>query len=246
METVTLLKKFGLNEKEIKVYLVLLEYGSLSVRKLSSLSGVNRGTTYDILKSLKSQGLVSYYHKDTKQLFVAEDPEKLIQALKEKEQSLIDVTKDIETILPSLRSLYNKSGGKPIVKFYEGQKAMKTILQDVLDTTAASKEKTYYIFSSSTIRPYLHKSWATFTEERVKRGIYTHAIALGHIGSKAPLSIRKCLTPKEGSPTYVLIYNGKVAMISVNDNKELMGLIVEDEALFKTQLQIFKFIWQTL
>jgi len=246
METIPLLKKFGLNEKEIKVYLALLEYGPLSVRKLAQISGVNRGTTYDILKALKDLSLVSYYHKETKQIFVAEDPKNLVNALEEKEQILLEVKKDIQGILPSLQSVYKKSGGKPVVKFYEGLKAMKTVLQDVLDVTEKSKEKTYYIFSSLNIRPYLHQAWPNFTKERVKRGIHVHAIALGHGGTKAPLAIRKSLTNQEGSPTYFLMYEGKVAMISVNKDHELMGLIVEDEAMFESQLQIFKYLWKTL
>lgn len=246
METTSLLKKFGLSEKEIKVYLALLERGSSSVRKLSEVSGINRGTTYDILKSLQSSGLINFYHKGTKQTFMAEDPEVLLVALEEKEKSLLDAKKDIQTMLPSLKSLYNRAGGKPVVKFYEGPKAMRVILEDVLSVTEKSKEKTYYIFSSSTIRPYLHKAWPDFTEERIRRGVHVHAIAIGHLGSQSALAVRKSLTTKESSPTYFLIYQGKVAMISVNDNKELMGLIVEDMALFQSQLQIFKYIWQTL
>lgn len=246
METISLFKKFGLSEKEIKVYLALLGQGSSSVRKLSRISGINRGTTYDILKSLKSSGLVNYYHKDTMQMFSAEDPDVLINVLEEKEKSLSDVKKDVQAMLPSLKSLYHKPGGKPVVKFYEGLKAMKIVLQDVLNVTEKSKEKTYYIFSSSNIRPYLHQAWPNFTEERIKKGITVHVIAVGHTGTKAALSLRKSLSKEEGSPTYFLLYNGKVAMISVNDNKELMGLIVEDQAMFKSQLQIFKYIWQTL
>lgn len=246
MEIIPTLKKFGLNEKEIKVYLSLLEYGPASVRKLAQLSGVNRGTTYDILKSLMALSLVSYYHKDTKQIFVAEDPVKFLDAITEKEQSLLHVKKDMQDMMPSLKSLYKKAGGKPVVKFYEGIKTMKIILQDVLSVTEESKEKTYYIFSSSSIRPYLHQAWPTFTAERIKRGIYVNAIALGHMGTKAPLSERKVLIKEESSPTYLLIYPGKVAMISVNEHKELMGLIIEDQALFESQLQIFNYIWKTL
>ncbi len=246
MEIIPLLKKFGLSEKEIKVYLALLEYGPASVRKSAQISGVNRGTAYDILKSLKTMGLISYYHKGAKQMFAAEDPRKFLDAINEKEQNLITVRQDMQNAIPLLQSLYSKAGSKPTVKFYEGIKAMKTILQDVLEVTEHSKEKTYYIFSSSTIRPYLHQAWPLFTTERVKRGIYVKSIGLGHTGTKAPLAERKGITEKQGPPTYFLIYPGKVAMISVNEHKELMGLIVQDQAMFESQLQIFNYIWQTL
>src|SRR5687767_12462124 len=133
MELIPILKQFNLSDKEIKVYLALLETGATSVRKLSQKSGINRGTTYDALKSLKQLGLVSYYHKDTKQFFVAEDPEKLQDVLEEKEQSLIQMKKNIQDIIPALKSLYNTSGSKPVVKYYEGDRGIKTILQDILN-----------------------------------------------------------------------------------------------------------------
>ncbi|MCK4799448.1 TrmB family transcriptional regulator, partial [Candidatus Parcubacteria bacterium] len=44
------LHEFGLKEKEIKIYLALLDLGPSSIRKIAELAKVNRGTSYDILK----------------------------------------------------------------------------------------------------------------------------------------------------------------------------------------------------
>ena len=244
MDPIPILKKLGLSDKEIKVYLALLELGPVSVRKLAKASDINRGTAYDILKSLRSLGLVSYYHKETKQLFVAEDPEKITDVLQEKEESLNQVKKNIVDVIPALKSIYNKSGEKPVVKYYDGKNGIKTILKDVLFTVGQSKDKTYYVFSSSSIRPYMHQAFPDFTDERIKNKIAVHVVAIGHHGTKAKFSERRVLNQKEGLPTYILIYNGKVAMISVNEEKKLLGLIIQDKALFETQLQLFKFIWK--
>ena len=62
---ITIFKKLGLSEKEAAVYLSLLEHGASSVRNLAVLAGLNRGTTYDILKKLQELGLASFYHKNT-------------------------------------------------------------------------------------------------------------------------------------------------------------------------------------
>ena len=78
------LKNLGLNDKEIKIYLACLRLGPSPVRKIAQESGVNRGTAYDILRSLIKLGLVSYYHKDKNQYFIAENPEKLKEALDQK------------------------------------------------------------------------------------------------------------------------------------------------------------------
>ena len=110
----SLLKKLNLNDKEIKIYLSLLEYGAISVRGLADLSGINRGTVYDILKKLQDLGLASFYHADTKQKFVAEPPEKLLALLNEKETELKNTKKQIKEIIPELNSLSDKGGSKPV------------------------------------------------------------------------------------------------------------------------------------
>ena len=53
------LKKLGLTDYEIKVYITLMEYGSLTGREISIKSGVPQGRTYDILSKLEEIGLVS-------------------------------------------------------------------------------------------------------------------------------------------------------------------------------------------
>ena len=74
MTRIDRLKHLGFSEKEIKVYTTLLGLKQASVRQLAMASGVNRGTTYDILKSLMREGMTSYFHKEKKQYFVAESP----------------------------------------------------------------------------------------------------------------------------------------------------------------------------
>ncbi|MCX6785706.1 MAG: TrmB family transcriptional regulator [Candidatus Komeilibacteria bacterium] len=246
METIPILKQLGLSDKEIKVYLALIANGPSSVRSLALASKINRGTTYDILKSLKENGLVSYYHKATKQFFAAEDPAALNKALEQKMAKLTEVKKNLSQVIPELKSLFDRSGDKPVVKYYEGGAGVKTVLTDVLETSNRSVEKLYYVFSSSAIRDYLYKAFPSFTKERIKLGLKVKVIALGHEGTPAELSEKRVLPGKESSPTYILIYPGKVAMISVNSAKQPLGLIIEDPALSQTQLQLFNFIWQSL
>ena len=246
MEIIPILKQLGFSEKEIKVYMALLKNGPSSVRTLAAASGINRGSTYDMLKSLKENGLVSFYHKDTKQFFVAEDPSALSKNLEHRIDNLEEVRGHLTQAIPELKSLFNAAGDKPVVKYYEGLGGVKTVLSDVLETTELSKEKLYYVFSSDAIRDYLYKAFPNFTRERIKKNVKVKAIGVGHKGTVAELSEKKSLDAKKSSPTYILIYPGKVAMISVNLAKQPLALIIEDEALFATQQQLFDFIWQAL
>lgn len=89
MDIQVILKDFGLSEKEIAVYLAVVELGKGSAREIAIKSAVNRGTTYDILKSLIQLGIVSYFNKETKQYFVAEQPEKLLLAIDQKKRGFV-------------------------------------------------------------------------------------------------------------------------------------------------------------
>ena len=46
------LKEFGLNDREVKVYLALLKIGTSSVHSIAEKTGIIRTTVYDIIKSL--------------------------------------------------------------------------------------------------------------------------------------------------------------------------------------------------
>jgi sugar-specific transcriptional regulator TrmB len=151
MEIPIILKNFGLNEKEIAVYLALVDLGPSPVRLIAQKTKINRGTTYDILKALQQQGLVSFYDTKTHQHFAAEPPEKLVAAVEEKQENLQQLKSQIQKDLPTLKSLFEKQGGKPVVRLYEGIKGIRSILEDVLSAMVAEKNKQYYIFSSQKI-----------------------------------------------------------------------------------------------
>ncbi len=242
------LEKLGLSEKETGVYMALLSLGPVAIRKIAAKAGINRGSTYDALKILQKEGLVSYYHKGKLQHFVAEDPKVLSKIFARKKLEIEDASKEIENIIPKLSSLSQGTNNRPIVKFYENYSGLRTILEDTLDSVAKQKKKEYVAFSSSAIRPYLyHKSaFPKFSEERIKRKVYVRTIAYGAGGTTYGHDERKWILEKESAPTYILIYAGKVAMISIGKNDVPHGLIIEDERLYHTQLAIFNSLWKSI
>jgi len=244
------LRQFGLNEKEIAVYLGLISLGPAPVSLVAKEARVNRGTSYDILKNLIELGLVSYYKhygkEDKRQYFVAEPPQKLLDAIENKKRGLETVGDQIAKSLPELQSMYEKSGARPTVKYYEGNAGIRTILQDVLSITAKSEEKKYFVYSSADIREYLYKAYPRYTDDRIKQKIRVQVVAVGKGGELVGLDERKWLSQKESAPTYVLIYVGKVAMISVDQAKQPVGVIVEDLGLYQTQKMVFQKLWETL
>jgi HTH-type transcriptional regulator, sugar sensing transcriptional regulator len=242
-------KKLGLSDKETAVYLALLEHGASSVRDLAGVTDLNRGTTYDILKKLQEFGLVSFFHKDTKQNFVAEDPDKILKLLAVREDELKKAEEKVRELIPELKSLQEKGGDKPVTKFYEGRAGIKFILDDILSSLKEIKLSEYYVYSAAGVREDVYGAYPDFNKKRIKNNIKARTISLSEGGSTYGLDERKWLKVEkssEGNMTYILIYADKCAFISRDSRDNPVGVIIENKMIYETQKTLFLQMWKLL
>lgn len=122
-----LLERLGLSQKEARVYLALLELGKDTVQNIGKKAKVARPTTYVILEKLLDLGLVSVADENKKTLFVAESPKELEKLLKQQEQDFEYRRQELNDQLDQLLAIYNASGSKPIVRYFEGPEGLKAL-----------------------------------------------------------------------------------------------------------------------
>jgi len=253
---ISILKKLGFSDKYAKVYLALLRLGPSSVRSLAAEAELNRGTTYDSLKWLQEKGVVTFYKKDTKQHFVAEPPEKLHTLLREQQEELSRTDQELSQFVTELDALHHSGEARPVARYY-GPDELYRILEDILEVTEASEENKYRVYSTEGIRKYLYKDFQTFSDVRVARGIEVKAIAIGDGGELRGLDERKWLDTRDHSraagmdlhhpsPTYIMIYPGKTAYVSLDQNNQPMGVVIENAGISDMQTLVFDQLWQTL
>lgn len=241
------LSRLGLNEKEIATYLAMLAIGPSPVRSIARKTGINRGTTYEILRGLIIRGLVSYFHKTRHQYFSAEDPSKLEALVELKRNELEQTGKLVTEIIPLLAAASAPAAHAPRVRFFEGPAGIRTILEDVLETMQRQDRKEYYVYSSADVREYLYASFHDFSKKRVKLGIRVKTISIGAGGKLWGLDERRWLPVEEHSPTYQIIYDARIAMISVDEDEgRAIGVIIEDPRAATTQRIIFEQLWAKL
>jgi len=231
------LRDFGLTDLEIKVYLAMLKLGKALVQDISKKAGTYRTYTYDVLKSLKEKGLVSYVIKSGKQYFEVAKPEKLLNILREKEEK-------INSILPNLKAIYKSSSEKPKVEFYEGKEGLKTILDDLL---RIKKEILVYGSTNKQLQ-LLEFYFPNFIRRRVKEKIKTKVITERSKESsevykrnKRELREMKFFPEKIDFPTAINIYGNKIAILSLGEN--ITGIIIEDKQIADTQRGVFNLLW---
>ena len=246
---ISVFKKLGLSDKETAVYLALLESGASSVRDLATVANLNRGTAYDILKKLQELGLVSFFHKNTKQNFAAEDPDKILKLLANREDELKEAEMKIKELLPELKSLQEKGGDKPVTKFYEGKAGVKFILDDILSSLKNQTDKNYYVYSAAGVREDVYGAYPDFNKKRIKNNIKANTISLSAGGSTYGLDDRKWLKTEksnQGNMTYILIYADKCAFISRDSRNNPVGVIIENKMIYETQKILFLQMWKLI
>ncbi len=237
------LESIGLKKKDMDVYVSLLKLGTAPLRRISDECGLNRGTTYDTLKRLMSLGIVSYVNAKTHRYFTAEDPRKLTGVATRREIAAVDARKKLEEIIPDLQNLLGWSKHRPSVRYYEGEAGVRDILQDVLGVCGKSTQQMFRVYSSAGIRDLISNAWPGFVKKRIKENISVKALAIGEGGRTAGLDERKWISKEHKAPTYIFIYPGKTAYVSVDEKLQLFGVIIDDAAIASTQEMIFDVLW---
>lgn len=242
MEIKNFLAQFDLVGKKADVYLAILELGSGTVIEIARKSEVKRTTVYDILLDLEKTGLIYQTTKESKRLFVAEDPEKLKKKLEEKERML-------DEMLPQLRSFYNLKGIKPKIKFYEGKEGLRQVYADTLNYGGE-----ILAFASEDVVKVLGMEWANdYLAKRVKKEIRVRIILpktemiekdFNPLDQKQLRSSKLVSAKKYPFSIEINIYgHQKVALMS---SREEMGIIIEGAEIYNTLKLIFELLWDTL
>ena len=129
------LRKLGLSEKEVRVYLAGFELGPSSVKKIAETAKITRPTTYEIIRKLEEKGLFMETKQKTKRYFAAQSPEKILGLLKIQKREIEEKEREFIRIIAALEEKYSKRKG---IKLYKGKEGLK-VLEDTLSFSTTSE-----------------------------------------------------------------------------------------------------------
>ena len=167
------LEKIGLTKPEAKVYLTLIELKESQTGPLSEKSGIPSSNIYPLLKSLQDKGFVNYRLQNNIKIFMPSSPETIKEAFKEKQKSLQEEEKEIETLIKNLKSKEALSESFSKYKYYEGIRNIRSIwagLEDELKTMPKDKPILMYTGIKKAYESLLG-TYEEFHKERVKQKI---------------------------------------------------------------------------
>lgn len=134
----SIFRELGYSEREIKVYLALLELGSSKVGPIAAKTRMQHSKVYQSLEKLIDKGLVTYVLKSKIKYFQAQDPKLILNLVKEKEKKFLE-------IMPLLKLKQQFAQEPQIATVYEGYKAIKAMFDNIFEEM--NKKSHYYIFA---------------------------------------------------------------------------------------------------
>jgi HTH-type transcriptional regulator, sugar sensing transcriptional regulator len=237
MEHEKLLKQLGFSTNESKVYIAALECGLSSAAEIAEKAGLQRTTTYSVLKLLVEKGLVGKSEYHSKDRFLAQPPDRLVTLADE-------LRHRIKAALPEFEAIHNHSEKKPKIVFYEGDHAIQNVYDDTL------REKPHEILEWNTNEYFerFPKDHA-YIAKRMELGIKARRMA--GAGSAWHTKHRQydrselaetLIIPKDRfwPNIEVNIYGNKVAIMNYAENN---SVIIESKAIADAMRQVYELSW---
>ncbi len=241
MNNEEILQKFGLEDKEAKVYLAILELGSSTITPIAERAGIKRTSIYYFIDHLVELGLISKFEKNGRMNYRAESPERLVELEKERLNQL-------KENLPAFIDLFNLTPHKPRVRYFEGPEQVQNVIREELKC----KGEALYIWpGSATASIGGVRSIAEIDKARIEKGIFIKTIRyrdadINYETSAHGMEYLRELRwgPKEMKiEVGIGIYDtGKISIFSTQ--KENFGMLIESNELYSAMKIFHQLLWE--
>jgi HTH-type transcriptional regulator, sugar sensing transcriptional regulator len=145
MQGETLLRKIGLTEGEIRVYLSLMDIGNTTVGAIIDKSRISSSKVYIILEKLIHKGLASYIMKEKTRYYQATSPSRLIDYIEKEESELHQTKIEMNKLVDKLNQRKLRNRQKEDATIYRGLNGLKSAWKEAINSIPIGS--TYYFFS---------------------------------------------------------------------------------------------------
>lgn len=241
MELEDIIQTLGLNDKEARVYLALLQKGASSAYSIAVKSDLKRPTAYFVLDELVKRGVASLIPRSKKKLYRATPPEDLIEKAEEN-------LKKVKEKLPELKALSDTGIEKPHVSYLEGIEGIREIYHYKLNEMEGQTIRGFYASAPIEVQEQLDY-FDSYHKKRKRLNIVARGIVpddpenLSRYRETDKEYLREMkILPKKVYSSNISIEIGDT-WVKTSDFNNLQGLIIENPEFAKTMTEIFDLVW---
>ena len=242
------LRSLDLTNKEVKVFMKVLELGAQPASSVARACEMPRNTVRSILDVLVKKGVMVKTRRANTQYYATEKKENILRALKLKkvrqEEALAEQIQLLESYGDELDS-HHFAKSRPKITFYEGVSGLEKVYEDTL----TAKTGLLSWASCDDMLEAMPVYFDTYFKRRTKKGIAMRSIHpdtpdAQDIASRNTDELRQTAlipTDKFYWTPEIQIYNNKINIASW---KEKLGVIIESEEIADAMRIIFNLCYE--
>ena len=228
----------GFSRPEAALWKASLELGESDLTTLAKRAGMPRTSAYAAIEKLRVRGLLDFYVKRRRRMYVAVPPERFVHELAEK-------AKTANRLLPALRSLTRKKGNQPQITLHEGVTGVKSVFDHLLEY----KHHFSAITSLEDMQAVASRPFSSFIRQRIRQNLRVRFIT--NRSSEAEMFARRDneefretrFVPENYEfHTANYVFGHHIAFLSLRNERPLAVLIHDDDIAATFQLY-FELLW---
>lgn len=246
-------QRLNCSETQSKLYLLLLELGPSIASMLAKRGRIKRVTVYGALEGLVQKGLIETFKKNNVSYYQASNPEvigNLLDLQYEEEKLFNDRA---HKTIRELKKRREKTAAqiievKNVLRYYEGQDAVKTLIQDNLNLPHKVQ---YCIGMSGYHTLQIGGEWNSYIRSRVKKGMKVLSI---QADTKEGRTYKK-RDSKELRETHLVPLNkvpehgelniiGDHIILYTSEEKETLGVKIVNKKIAQILKKLFELAWE--
>lgn len=247
-----LLKKIDFSPNEIEVYLTILKNGKISPARVSSITGINRTTTYGVAKKLVKLGLVAEDLGKKTHYLTALPPENLEKLIKKEEEQINKKKEIIKEAVNELQTLSSEvTYSIPKIKFIE-ENSLEDYLMERMGAWLESAEKidsTAWGYRDHTFlenySDWIDQYWKTAPPNHVLKLLSNKADIEKKLKGKYPKRHNKYWSKAQNFSVTLWVFGEYVIMVMTRQRPHYL-IEIHDSVFAQNQRALFKGIWEEL
>ena len=239
-----ILRKIGLTENEIKIYLSLLKIGLSTAYDISKKTSIYRVHVYDKLEQLMDKGLVTHVYKGAKKYFQATHPSKIKHYIEDKKRELETQEQAVNTIMPELEAMTKIPKEDTFVEVFKGNEGLKYFLKDIIKTKqevliTGIDDKKYH----EALPVFMKQYFRDLRNNNIKERVITIKKSEVFLFEKdlAYTTYYRFLTEKQFNPTNTFVYGNKIVIVTWGN--PVTAVMIKNGSVAETYRNHFEHLW---
>jgi predicted transcriptional regulator len=248
------LKQLGLDDKEIAVFLAVLERGKVLPATVATITNINRSTVYSVAKELAKKGLL-HIDATTEPSYLVVESESVLENLYKQDLRKAEERKKVVT--DAMNELANLPKSKhysvPKVKFYN-EHELKDALYNRLPIWAESSlqinEPSWWGFQDVSLVDR-YPEWIVDHYKIIPESVSTHMFTNAKPSEKDihekvsdERRVVKYLTNKKHEFTATQAVLGDYIIYAMTDSKPYYMIEIHDRVMAHNLREVFKMLWE--